>query len=222
MHAVGLLPETRAMFCGEMWPCVVLADLNKALGNTMDAHEAAQMHQNFSQQLLQDHIAACSLPEHNLISVCKTDTSSSSSFSLFALTPRWIYMFSLCDCGVCAVCLLAVLLPLQCFSFFFPVDWRSSSCADPSPEWPNHQPRKPAMRHHLSGLTMMVTDTLSQVADWSRTACYQTAVAEIREDCLLFHNAPRLSSITFLIVAKQLLASCMCFMLSGGMDAYGT
>lgn len=36
----------------------------------MDAHEAAQMHQNFSQQLLQDHIAACSLPEHNLISVC--------------------------------------------------------------------------------------------------------------------------------------------------------
>lgn len=47
----------------------VLADLNKALGNTIDAHEAAQMHQNFSQQLLQDHIAACSLPEHNLISV---------------------------------------------------------------------------------------------------------------------------------------------------------
>lgn len=37
----------------------------------MDAHEAAQMHQNFSQQLLQDHIAACSLPEHNLISVRK-------------------------------------------------------------------------------------------------------------------------------------------------------
>jgi len=52
----------------------VLADLNKALGNNMDAHEAAQMHQNFSQQLLQDHIAACSLPEHNLISVCETDS----------------------------------------------------------------------------------------------------------------------------------------------------
>lgn len=49
---------------------VLFVDLNKALGNTMDAHEAAQMHQNFSQQLLQDHIAACSLPEHNLISVC--------------------------------------------------------------------------------------------------------------------------------------------------------
>lgn len=47
----------------------VPVDLNKALGNTIDAHEAAQMHQNFSQQLLQDHIAACSLPEHNLISV---------------------------------------------------------------------------------------------------------------------------------------------------------
>lgn len=105
---------------------------------------------------------------------------------------------------------------------FFPVDWWSSSCPDPSPEWPNHQPRKSAMRHHLSGLTMMVTDTLSQVADWSRTACYQTTVAEIRGDCLLFHNAPRLSSITFLIVAKQLLALCMCFVLSDGMDAYGT
>lgn len=48
------------------------ADLNKACGNTMDAHEAAQMHQNFSQQLLQDHIAACSLPEHNLINVGAT------------------------------------------------------------------------------------------------------------------------------------------------------
>ena len=45
------------------------ADLNEACGNTMEAHEAAQMHQNLSQQLLQDHIAACSLPEHNLISV---------------------------------------------------------------------------------------------------------------------------------------------------------
>lgn len=44
-------------------------DLNKACGNAMDAHEAAQMHQNFSQQLLQDHIEACSLPEHNLITV---------------------------------------------------------------------------------------------------------------------------------------------------------
>lgn len=52
----------------------VPADLNKALGNTMDAHEAAQMHQNFSQQLLQDHIAACSLPEHNLISVGHMDS----------------------------------------------------------------------------------------------------------------------------------------------------
>ncbi|KAK2087809.1 hypothetical protein P7K49_033716 [Saguinus oedipus] len=48
---------------------VALSDLNKACGNAMDAHEAAQMHQNFSQQLLQDHIEACSLPEHNLITV---------------------------------------------------------------------------------------------------------------------------------------------------------
>lgn len=59
---------------------IVSADLNKALGNTMDAHEAAQMHQNFSQQLLQDHIAACSLPEHNLISVCETTSHKSHSF----------------------------------------------------------------------------------------------------------------------------------------------
>uniref|UniRef100_H3BZE5 MAU2 chromatid cohesion factor homolog n=1 Tax=Tetraodon nigroviridis TaxID=99883 RepID=H3BZE5_TETNG len=53
----------------QLWSSALLKDLNKSLGNTMDAHEAAQMHQNFSQQLLQDHIAACSLPEHNLISV---------------------------------------------------------------------------------------------------------------------------------------------------------
>lgn len=61
--------------------CLCL-DLNKALGNTMDAHEAAQMHQNFSQQLLQDHIAACSLPEHNLISVRCTKKTSLSAFSI--------------------------------------------------------------------------------------------------------------------------------------------
>uniref|UniRef100_M4ACY8 MAU2 chromatid cohesion factor homolog n=1 Tax=Xiphophorus maculatus TaxID=8083 RepID=M4ACY8_XIPMA len=52
----------------QLWSSALLKDLNKALGNNIDAHEAAQMHQNFSQQLLQDHIAACSLPEHNLIS----------------------------------------------------------------------------------------------------------------------------------------------------------
>uniref|UniRef100_A0A8C5B2T3 MAU2 chromatid cohesion factor homolog n=1 Tax=Gadus morhua TaxID=8049 RepID=A0A8C5B2T3_GADMO len=52
----------------QLWSSALLKDLNKALGNPMDAHEAAQMHQTFSQQLLQDHIAACSLPEHNLIS----------------------------------------------------------------------------------------------------------------------------------------------------------
>uniref|UniRef100_A0A3P8WEH0 MAU2 chromatid cohesion factor homolog n=1 Tax=Cynoglossus semilaevis TaxID=244447 RepID=A0A3P8WEH0_CYNSE len=51
----------------QLWSSALLKDLSKACGNSMDAHEAAQMHQNFSQQLLQDHIAACSLPEHNLI-----------------------------------------------------------------------------------------------------------------------------------------------------------
>ena len=50
-------------------PPAPFSDLNKACGNAMDAHEAAQMHQNFSQQLLQDHIEACSLPEHNIIPV---------------------------------------------------------------------------------------------------------------------------------------------------------
>ncbi|XP_059200463.1 LOW QUALITY PROTEIN: MAU2 chromatid cohesion factor homolog [Centropristis striata] len=50
----------------QLWSSALHKDLNRACGNTMDAHEAAQMH--FSQQLLQDHIAACSLPEHNLIS----------------------------------------------------------------------------------------------------------------------------------------------------------
>uniref|UniRef100_A0A671P285 MAU2 chromatid cohesion factor homolog n=1 Tax=Sinocyclocheilus anshuiensis TaxID=1608454 RepID=A0A671P285_9TELE len=52
----------------QLWSSALLKDLNEACGNSMEAHEAAQMHQNFSQQLLQDHIAACSLPEHNLIS----------------------------------------------------------------------------------------------------------------------------------------------------------
>ncbi|RXN22788.1 MAU2 chromatid cohesion factor -like protein [Labeo rohita] len=52
----------------QLWSSALLKDLNKACGNSMDAHEAAQMHQNFSQQLLQDHIAACSMQEHNLIS----------------------------------------------------------------------------------------------------------------------------------------------------------
>lgn len=54
---------------GGLTLCAPPSDLNKACGNAMDAHEAAQMHQNFSQQLLQDHIEACSLPEHNLITV---------------------------------------------------------------------------------------------------------------------------------------------------------
>lgn len=73
----------------------VLADLNKALGNTMDAHEAAQMHQNFSQQLLQDHIAACSLPEHNLISVRETDQHRFLKF------PYRIQIFTLVLLRVC-------------------------------------------------------------------------------------------------------------------------
>uniref|UniRef100_A0A8C5CSQ8 MAU2 chromatid cohesion factor homolog n=1 Tax=Gadus morhua TaxID=8049 RepID=A0A8C5CSQ8_GADMO len=51
----------------QLWSSALLKDLNKSCGNTIDAHEAAQMHQTFSQQLLQDHMAACSLPEHNLI-----------------------------------------------------------------------------------------------------------------------------------------------------------
>ncbi|KPP68020.1 MAU2 chromatid cohesion factor-like, partial [Scleropages formosus] len=59
----------------QLWSSALLKDLNKACGNTMDAHEAAQMHQNFSQQLLQDHIAACSLPEHNLISRTRAQLS---------------------------------------------------------------------------------------------------------------------------------------------------
>ncbi|KAG8126910.1 hypothetical protein E2320_021946 [Naja naja] len=42
----------------QLWSSALLRDLNKACGNAIDAHEAAQMHQNFSQQLLQDHIEA--------------------------------------------------------------------------------------------------------------------------------------------------------------------
>uniref|UniRef100_A0A8C9X507 MAU2 chromatid cohesion factor homolog n=1 Tax=Sander lucioperca TaxID=283035 RepID=A0A8C9X507_SANLU len=53
----------------QLWSSALLKDLNKACRNAMAAHEAAQMHQNFSQQLLQDHILACSLPEHHLVLV---------------------------------------------------------------------------------------------------------------------------------------------------------
>ncbi|CAK6952454.1 MAU2 chromatid cohesion factor homolog isoform X2 [Scomber scombrus] len=35
----------------QLWSSALLKDLNKACGNTMDAHEAAQMHQNFSKQV---------------------------------------------------------------------------------------------------------------------------------------------------------------------------
>lgn len=48
----------------------------------MDAHEAAQMHQNFSQQLLQDHIEACSLPEHNLITVGELPLAVTGGFEV--------------------------------------------------------------------------------------------------------------------------------------------
>lgn len=74
----------------------VPADLNKSLGNTMDAHEAAQMHQNFSQQLLQDHIAACSLPEHNLISV--GHMGSAGGFTC-PVRPSTVITVSLCFCS---------------------------------------------------------------------------------------------------------------------------
>ncbi|KAI5180850.1 Mau2 Chromatid Cohesion Factor-like [Manis pentadactyla] len=62
----------------QLWSSALLRDLNKACGNAMDAHEAAQMHQNFSQQLLQDHIEACSLPEHNLITFQNAATEATS------------------------------------------------------------------------------------------------------------------------------------------------
>lgn len=154
-------------------PClsfvVVPADLNKALGNNMDAHEAAQMHQNFSQQLLQDHIAACSLPEHNLISVC--ETASLISCSILDLHISTCSL--LCIYSLCLFC-----YSWQYFSLCFSVDWWPSSCPDPSPERPNHQPRKPAMRNQLSDLHMTVA-VLSQATDWCLTTCYQTTVAEI-------------------------------------------
>lgn len=122
----------------KLWPCVLLADLNKALGNSIDAHEAAQMHQNFSQQLLQDHIAACSLPEHNLISVCETVWRVSR------------IMYYKCQLSLHTIILY---ISLWCFKYLlqylfssFPVDWRPSSRPDPSTERPNHQSCQPAMR----------------------------------------------------------------------------
>lgn len=86
-----------------------LSDLNKACGNAMDAHEAAQMHQNFSQQLLQDHIEACSLPEHNLITV-----SNLHLLVLGALKAGQRALFSL-DIPVRSLFPSVVLLALQNF-----------------------------------------------------------------------------------------------------------
>ncbi|KAA8587282.1 hypothetical protein FQN60_016144 [Etheostoma spectabile] len=51
----------------QLWSSARLKDLNKACRNAMAAHEAAQMHQNLSKQLQQGHVAARSLPEHQLI-----------------------------------------------------------------------------------------------------------------------------------------------------------
>lgn len=74
----------------------------------------------------------------------------------------------------------------------------------------------------LCGLHMMVTDTLSQVADWCLTTCFETTVAEIQEDCLLLNTAPQIVCYCVWIVAKQqLLESCMYFMLHGGMETCG-
>lgn len=64
----------------------------------MDAHEATQMHQNFSQQLLQDHIAACSFPEHNLISVSTTSISHTVNSESFK--PAWIFKDTFVWCVV--------------------------------------------------------------------------------------------------------------------------
>lgn len=94
------------------------ADLNKACGNTMDAHEAAQMHQNFSQQLLQDHIAACSLPEHNLISV--STSSISHTINSESLHPGWVFK------GTSVLCFSGQTASLLC---------SSSLRMDPRPAW---------------------------------------------------------------------------------------
>lgn len=101
------------------WTMILSTDLNKACGNTIDAHEAAQMHQNFSQQLLQDHIAACSLPEHNLISV------STSAISRLTNT------------------LPGILKKLLCY---VPVDGQPPTCAVSASEWTYYQSGQPALR----------------------------------------------------------------------------
>lgn len=74
----------------------------------MDAHEAAQMHQNFSQQLLQDHIAACSLPEHNLISVCETYLLASPSELVIALTSHSVALPDLTSVFTVSLCMFSV------------------------------------------------------------------------------------------------------------------
>lgn len=142
--------------------CVACVDLNEALGNTMEAHEAAQMHQNFSQQLLQDHIAACSLPEHNLISVCST---------------KWQPLCPPCPIAHCSLTFNSRLpSSFHCSSLFSsgPMDRRRSRSKP-------RTARPPASQACYENTT--AADTSSEVADWCITSCFETTVAEIREDC---------------------------------------
>lgn len=57
MQLESNIPDTSV----QLWSSNLLKDLNKVCGNVIDADEAAKMHENFSQQLLQEPIEACSL-----------------------------------------------------------------------------------------------------------------------------------------------------------------
>lgn len=156
------------------WPCVLLADLNKALGNTIDAHEAAQMHQNFSQQLLQDHIAACSLPEHNLISVSETPCCVSLCLCdinvNYHLTLQCFIEFTSLHLfiSVCQFCVTVFILFSSGLTALLP---SRSKLRMAQPPVLRACYEEPPVSH------MALAGTLSHATDWCPTTCYETTVA---------------------------------------------
>lgn len=177
----------------EDFDCVVLLDLNKALGNTMDAHEAAQMHQNFSQQLLQDHIAACSLPEHNLISVCEADEHCSSiRFSTrhgFGFRVRFHWpLFTVVSFR--HLCFAVVRRVIFSFCFF------SGLMARLLFRFKHRMGQPPASQacyeSERCGYETWIWCSLvhCHATEWELTTCYLTTVIEIWEDYLFSRLLP--------------------------------
>ena len=56
-------------YCHKKFFCFYV-DLYRLFGNADGETEGTQLHEKFSQQLLNDHFSSSQLPEHKLIQVC--------------------------------------------------------------------------------------------------------------------------------------------------------